>query len=90
MTKAELIDALAQDTALTRKECEAVLNSLTKNIEKALQDGQEIKLVDFGSFKVSQRAARTGRNPKTGDTIQIKAARVPSFKPGKKLKEAVN
>ena len=52
MTKAELIDALAQDTALTRKECEAVLNSLTKNIEKALQDGQEIKLVDFGSFKV--------------------------------------
>ena len=90
MTKAELIDALAKDTTLTRKECEAVLNSLTKSIQIALQKGQEIKLVGFGSFKVSQRAARTGRNPQTGATIQIKAARVPSFKPGKELKEAVN
>jgi DNA-binding protein HU-beta len=90
MTKTELIEALAQDTGLSRKDCEAVFNAYVKATKEALQKGDEIKLVGFGTFKVAERAARTGRNPQNGEKIQIKAAKVPSFKAGKELKDALN
>lgn len=90
MIKAELIDAMAQDTKLSKRDCEVFLASFTKNIQTSLKKGNEVKLVGFGTFKVSKRAARAGRNPRTGAAIQIKASKVPSFKPGKELKDAVN
>ena len=90
MTKTELLDALAQETGMSRKDTEAFLNAYIKITQETLKRGEELKLVGFGTFRVLERAARTGRNPQSGEIIQIKAAKVPTFKAGKELKDAVN
>ncbi|MFC1811434.1 HU family DNA-binding protein [Thermodesulfobacteriota bacterium] len=89
MNKNELINEMS--TALSsQKEAKAVLESILSNITQALKKGDSITLTGFGTFKVSKRKARTGRNPSTGEKIKIKAKNVPQFVPGKKLKDAVN
>lgn len=90
MTKNELVTAIAEAIGFSKKDAETALNGVTSTITKALKKGEEVRLVGFGTFKVSKRAARTGRNPRTGQTIQIKAAKVPGFKAGKELRDAVN
>ena len=89
MTKEELVAKAAQDAGITKTDAAAALNSILGSITKALAKGDRVSLVGFGTFSVSKRAARTGRNPATGATIQIPAANVPKFKAGKKLKGAV-
>ncbi len=90
MTKADLISAIANETGFSKKDSETALGSVLGSITNSLQKRNEVRLVGFGTFKVSDRAARTGRNPRTGESIQIKASKVPTFKAGKELKEAVN
>lgn len=90
MTKADLISAIANETGFSKKDSETALGSVLGSIMHSLKKGNEVRLVGFGTFKVSARAARTGRNPRTGESIQIKASKVPTFKAGKELKEAVN
>ena len=90
MTKADLISAISTDTGLSKKDSETALGSVLTSITTSLQSGNDVRLVGFGTFKVSDRAARTGRNPRTGESIQIAASKVPTFKAGKELKEAVN
>ena len=89
MTKEELVAKAAQDAGITKTDAATALNSILGSITKALAKGDKVSLVGFGTFSVSKRAARTGRNPATGATIQIPAANVPKFKAGKKLKGAV-
>lgn len=90
MNKSELIEKMAQSADMTKADAERALNSLISTITDELAGGGDVSLVGFGTFKVSERAARTGRNPQTGETIQIAAAKVPSFKAGKAIKDAVN
>lgn len=90
MNKAELINAIAEHANLSKADAGRSLDALTKTVEATLKAGDSITLVGFGSFEVKARAARTGRNPQTGREITIAAANVPSFKPGKGLKDAVN
>ena len=90
MTKAELIAAIAEQAGVTKAQAEDVLNAVTNAvIPQALAAGESIQLIGFGTFEVRERAARTGRNPKTGETIQIPASKTVGFKAGKKLKDAV-
>jgi DNA-binding protein HU-beta len=89
MTKAELIEYVAKDNRIPKALAEKVLNSVTGHITRALKKGQKLTLTNFGTFYVSKRKARTGRNPQTGAEINIKARRVPRFKPGKWMKESV-
>lgn len=89
MNKAELINAAAEKTGLSKKDTEAVLNSVIEVISDALADGDKVQLVGFGAFEVKSRAERTGRNPKTKEPIKIPASKVPVFKPGRALKDAV-
>lgn len=90
MNKSELVDAIAKDTGLTKKDSEAALKSIIETISKELSKGREVSLIGFGTFAVGKRAARSGRNPKTGETIKIPASKSPKFKPGKALKDKVN
>lgn len=90
MNKTELIDAVAEAADLTKAESSRAVDAVVAAITKALKDGDAVTLVGFGTFQVRDRAARTGRNPKTGDTIKIPASKNPSFKAGKALKDAVN
>ena len=90
MNKAELIDAVADDSDLTKASAARALDSAIENITNALKGGDSVTLVGFGTFTVRQREARMGRNPRTGEAIQIKASRVPGFKAGKALKDALN
>ncbi|WP_442257865.1 HU family DNA-binding protein [Stenotrophomonas pavanii] len=90
MNKTELIDAVAEAADLTKAESSRAVDAVVAAITKALKDGDAVTLVGFGTFQVRDRAARTGRNPKTGDTIKIAASKNPSFKAGKVLKDAVN
>jgi DNA-binding protein HU-beta len=90
MNKADLIDAVAEDSDLTKASAARALDSAIENITNALKDGNSVTLVGFGTFTVRQREARMGRNPRTGEAIQIKASRVPGFKAGKALKDALN
>jgi len=90
MNKAELIDAIAEDADVSRATAQRCVDAVVDNISKALATGNSVNLVGFGTFSVKQRAARTGRNPRTGEEIQIAASTVPGFKPGKALKDAVN
>ncbi|NBO63262.1 MAG: integration host factor subunit beta [Acidobacteria bacterium] len=90
MTKAELVDEVALAAKLTRKESEVIVDEVFKNIVQTLNRGEKIELRGFGSFRVRQRRARRGRNPKTGEPVDIPAKRVPYFKPGKELKELIN
>jgi integration host factor subunit beta len=90
MTKAELVEEVARAAELTKKDSEVIVEEVFKNIIQALNRGEKIELRGFGSFRVRQRDARRGRNPKTGAPVDIPAKRVPYFKPGKELKELIN
>ncbi len=90
MNKSELIDAIADHAALTKADAGKALDGMIAAIESALQSGDSVTLVGFGTFSVKERAARTGRNPKSGETIQIAASKVPGFKAGKNLKDAMS
>ena len=90
MNKAELVDAMAKDTGLSKKDSEKALNSFMENVSNALSKNDKVQLVGFGTFETRERAARTGRNPQTGEDIKIAAATAPAFKAGKALKEKVN
>ncbi len=90
MNKAELIDAIAESVDLSKASASRALDSVIDNITNSLKKGDTVTLVGFGTFSVRNRAARTGRNPRTGETINIKASKVPGFKAGKALKDAVN
>ena len=90
MNKSELIDAIAASAGLTKADAGRALDATTDSIASALQNGQTVSLVGFGTFTVRHRAARDGRNPRTGETIKIKASNNPAFKAGKALKDAVN
>lgn len=85
MNKAELVDQMASDTGITKVQATTALNSFTSAVTAALKKGDTVTLVGFGTFSVSARAARNGRNPQTGATIKIKATKVPKFKAGKEL-----
>lgn len=90
MNKSELIDAIALSADISKAAAGRALDATLEAIAEGLRDGDPINLVGFGTFQVKDRAARAGRNPQTGETIQIKASRVPGFKAGKALKDAVN
>jgi DNA-binding protein HU-beta len=90
MNKAELIEAIADAADLTKADASRALDGMVNAITGALKKGDTVSLVGFGSFLVKERAARQGRNPQTGKTITIAAAKIPSFKAGKALKDAVN
>jgi integration host factor subunit beta len=90
MTKAELVDEIAGKADLTRKHSEVIVDAVFSSIIEALQEGDKIELRGFGSFRVRHRASRTGRNPKTGEGVQVPAKKVPYFKPGKELRELIN
>ena len=90
MNKTELIAAIAEKTELSRKDAEKALKAFTEVVEEELKKGEKIQLVGFGTFEVSERAAREGRNPQTGETMQIAASKSPKFKAGKALKDLVN
>ncbi len=89
MNKAELISSVAEKTELTKKDSEKAVNAVLETIGAALGNGDKVQLVGFGTFEIRERAARKGRNPQTGEEISIAAARVPVFKAGKSLREAV-
>ena len=89
MNKAELINAAADKAGLSKKDTETAVNAVFDVIAKALADGDKVQLGGFGSFEIRARAARIGRNPKTKEEIKIPASKVPAFKPGKALKDAV-
>jgi len=90
MNKTELIDAVADQAELSKAEAGRAVDAVISSVTKALKGGDTVTLVGFGTFQVRERAARTGRNPKTGDTIKIEASKNPAFKAGKALKDAVN
>ena len=90
MNKTELIERLALKMGKTKKETSKIVDNILEVIAEALKNGEKVSLLGFGNFEVRQRAARIGRNPQTGEEIHIEASKVPSFKPGKQLKELVN
>ncbi len=90
MNKKELAEAMAEAADISQAAAARALDGMIAAVTKALQDGDTVSIVGFGSFVVRDRAARTGRNPKTGEAIQIKASKSPAFKAGKALKDAVN
>jgi integration host factor subunit beta len=90
LTKAELIEELSATADLTRKHSEVIVEAVFSSITSALLSGDKIELRGFGSFKLRQRESRTGRNPKTGEGVVVPAKKVPSFKPGKALREMLN
>lgn len=90
MNKSELIDAIAASADIPKAAAGRALDAMIESIGSALKEGDQVALVGFGTFQVKERAARTGRNPQTGEPIEIKAAKVPGFKAGKALKDAVN
>ena len=89
MNKTELINAVAEKAALSKKDAEAAVTAALDAVAAALAEGDEVRLVGFGTFEVKHRKARMGRNPKTKEEIQIPATKVPAFKPGKALKDIV-
>ena len=90
MTKAELINQIAEKCEFTKKDAEKALSAVVSSITEALSNGDKVQLVGFGTFEVAERAAREGRNPQTGATMKIAASKAPKFKPGKALKDEVN
>jgi DNA-binding protein HU-beta len=90
VNKAELVAQVAKDSDLSKDSAERAVDAMFKNIERALQGGDTVRIVGFGNFQVAQRKASTGRNPRTGAEVKIPASRVPKFRAGKALKEAVN
>ncbi|MCR6545338.1 HU family DNA-binding protein [Dehalobacterium formicoaceticum] len=89
MNKTDLINSVSEKTEVTKKDAEKLINAVLSSIEEALAANEKVQLVGFGTFEVKERAARVGRNPQSGETINIAAARVPTFKAGKGLKDAV-
>jgi DNA-binding protein HU-beta len=89
MNKAELIARIAEDAGITKTQANATIDSFVDAVTKSLKKGDKVTLVGFGTFSVSKRAARNGRNPQTGETIKIKAKKVARFKPGKDLAEKI-
>lgn len=90
MTKIEFVDAVAKETEWTKKDSEEAINAVVKVITNALVVGEKLSIVGFGTFEVAERAAREGRNPQTGESLMIKACKMPKFKPAKALKELIN
>ena len=90
MNKSELVEAIAASADISKAAAGRALDAVTESIAVALKEGDQVALVGFGTFLVKERAARTGRNPQTGAPIEIAAAKIPSFKAGKALKDAVN
>lgn len=90
MNKVDLINTVAEKAGLSKKDAEKAVNAFVDSVQEALAKGEKVSLVGFGTFEVRERSARKGRNPQTGETIDIAAARVPAFKAGKVLKEAVS
>ena len=90
MNKSELIEAIADDAELSKADAGRAVDAMVSTITSTLAKGDSLSLIGFGTFSISERAARQGRNPRTGETIQIKAAKLPKFKAGKALKDAVN
>ena len=90
MNKSELIDHIATQSDLSKAAAARALDATIEAVTRALKKGGKVQVVGFGTFEVSKRAARTGRNPRTGEAIKIKAAKVPKFTPGKALKDASN
>ena len=88
--KAELIDEVAKKTNLEKKQGHEIIDALFNTITDELKNGNKVQLIGFGTFEVRERAARKGRNPQTGEEIQIKASKIPAFKAGKALKDVVN
>ncbi|MEC3471139.1 HU family DNA-binding protein [Bacillus tropicus] len=89
MNKTELLKSVAEKVELSQKEAAVATQAVLDTITNALANGEKVQLIGFGTFEVRERAARTGRNPQTGEEMQIAAAKVPAFKAGKELKEAV-
>ncbi len=90
MNKTELVEAIAKQAGLSKKDAEKALKAFTDTVGKTLKKGDKVQLVGFGTFEVTKRAARTGRNPQTGAEMKIKASKAPKFKAGKALKDLVN
>ncbi len=90
MNKAELVSSVAEKAEVTKKDAERVITAVFDAVEEALAKGDKVQLVGFGTFEVRDRAARTGRNPQTGAEIQISATRVPAFRAGKALRDAID
>ena len=90
MNKTELVAAMAEKAQISKKDAEAALKAFTDVVAEELKKGEKIALVGFGTFEVSERAARTGRNPQTGAEMKIEASKAPKFKAGKALKDSIN
>lgn len=90
MNKTELVAAMAEQAEMTKKDAEKALTAFTEVVAKELKNGGKVQLVGFGTFEVSERAAREGRNPQTGETMKIDASKAPKFKAGKALKDMLN
>lgn len=90
MNKQELVSAIAEKSGLTKVDSEKALNGMIEAVKNSMSRGESIQLVGFGTFSVSERSARTGRNPQTGKEIQIPAKKIAKFKPGKALSESIN
>lgn len=90
MIKADLIDAIAEETRFSKKDTDTFIRAFIENVSKALEEGDNVQLMGFGTFEVGERAAREGRNPKTGETVKIPASKTPKFKAGKALKDRIN
>jgi integration host factor subunit beta len=90
MTKADLVEEVSKVTELTRKDAEVIVDTLFESVIKALREGDKLEVRGFGSFRVRQRNSRVGRNPKTGEKVEVPAKRVPYFKPSKELKDLIN
>ncbi|WCN37833.1 HU family DNA-binding protein [Aneurinibacillus uraniidurans] len=90
MNKTQLVEKVAEVTDMTKKEASVVLEAVLDTIAGALKEGEKVQLIGFGNFESRERAARKGRNPQTGEEIEIAASKVPAFSPGKALKDAVN
>jgi DNA-binding protein HU-beta len=90
VTKADLVNTIAEKAGLSKADAEKALKAFTDAVTDAMKAGEKVSLVGFGTFSVGQRAARTGQNPQTGAKINIPAAKVPKFKAGKALKDAIN
>jgi len=90
LTKADLVEEVLNITELPRKESETIVETIFDNIIQALQKGEKIEIRGFGSFRTRERRGRLGRNPKTGETVEVRAKKIPFFKPSKELKDFVN
>jgi integration host factor subunit beta len=90
MTKAELVDEVSRAIQVTKKQAEAIVNVVFDSIVDSLRSGEKIELRGFGSFRLRSRKSRTGRNPKTGEKVEVPSKKIPYFKPGKELKELIN